>query len=270
MSLLVVFSALCSFVLVQAGSILIADLLLLGVAGMMVTGASNSLNQVIERSEDQLMDRTKDRPVAAGRMSSTEALLLAGILGTVGIAILGFRFNALSGLMGALALISYAFVYTPFKKISAAAVFFGAIPGALPLLIGGTAAAGEITSLALTLFMIQFFWQIPHFWAIAWLARDDYARAGFHLLPGSGEKDRSVAMQNLPYLILLIIAGIFPFMLGVSGLASLIVVTLVGLYFLQCGIRLAIDLTDKSARKLMFASFAYIPIALLALIIDKL
>jgi protoheme IX farnesyltransferase len=171
--------------------------------------------------------------------------------------------------MGALALISYAFVYTPFKKISAAAVFIGAIPGAMPLLIGSTAASGGFSQLALSLFMIQFFWQMPHFWAIAWLARDDYAKAGFFLLPGSGEKDRSVALQNIPYLVLLIIAGIYPFVIGVSGVVSLIVIGAMGLFFLYCGIKLAIDLTDRSARNLMFASFAYIPVTLLALIIDK-
>jgi protoheme IX farnesyltransferase len=269
LSFLVVFSAVAAFILVGNGQLLWADIFMLGLAGFMVTGASNTLNQVIEKSEDQLMARTKDRPLAAGRMNSTEALLLAGVLGTVGIAILGFRFNALSGLMGALALISYAFVYTPFKKISAVAVFFGAIPGAMPLLIGCSAATGSIGPLAIVLFAIQFFWQMPHFWAIAWLSRDDYARAGFDLLPGSGEKERLVALQNLPYLVLLILAGIFPYMMGVSGVASLVIISLCGAYFLYCGIKLVVDLKDKSARMLMFASFVYIPVTLLALIIDK-
>lgn len=269
LSLLVVFSAVAAYALAGSGSFLWIDMLLLGTSGFMVTGASNTLNQVIEKNEDRLMARTQDRPVAAGRMTSAEAVLFAGILAITGIAILGFRFNALSGLLGALALLSYAFVYTPFKKISAIAVFIGAIPGAMPLLIGCSAATGAIGPLAITLFAIQFFWQMPHFWSIAWLARDDYARAGFYLLPGSGEKNRSVAFQNIPYLLLLVLAGFFPFLLGASGIISLVVISAVGLYFLYCGVRLMIDLEDGSARRLMFASFAYIPVALIALLIDK-
>lgn len=270
LSALVVFSAVAAFMLVSTGPVLFKDILMLGIAGLLLTGGSNALNQIIERSEDKLMDRTKDRPLATGRMSVTEGLMAAGVFGMIGIAVLGFYFNTLSGLLGALSLIAYAFVYTPLKKIDAIAVFVGAIPGAMPLLIGSTAAVGSLTPMAMILFMIQFFWQMPHFWAIAWVARDDYAKAGYYLLPGGGEKNRMVAMQSIPYLILLLIAGVVPYIMGLTGLVSMIIISAVGLYFLWSGIKLVMDLSDKSARRVMFTSFAYIPVALLAMIFDKL
>jgi len=270
LSFLVVFSAVASYLFLATGTVLVADVILLAIAGWMVTAASNALNQVLEKNEDMLMNRTNDRPVTTGRMSVTEAILLAGVLGTSGIALLGFHFNAISGLLGALALISYAFIYTPFKKISSFAVLVGAVPGAVPLLIGGTAANGEITVMALVLFAIQFFWQMPHFWSIAWLMKEDYAKAGFRLLPGTGEKERMVAMQNIPFLVILLGVGTLPYLLNASGLISMIVIALTGLYFLKSGVQLVKDLSDKSARNLMFASFAYIPISLLALVIDKI
>lgn len=270
LSLLVVFSAVASYLFLVPGAAAAADVILLALAGWMVTAASNTLNQVLEKHEDTLMERTNDRPLATGRMSATEAVLLAGVLGTSGIALLGFHFNPISGLLGGLALISYAFIYTPFKKLSSMAVLVGAVPGAVPLLIGGTAATGEITLMAGVLFAIQFLWQMPHFWAIAWLMKDDYARAGYRLLPGSGERERRVAMFNIPYLALLLPAGALPFMLNAAGLVSLIVITAMGLFFLRAGVQLTMDLSQRSARNLMFASFAYIPVALLALVFDKI
>lgn len=270
LSALVVFSAVMAYAIAAEGSVQFLHLFLLGLAGWMVTAASNTINQIIERKEDQLMDRTKERPLAAGRMKVSEAILLAGLLGVLGIAILGFYFNPLSGLLGALALISYAFIYTPFKKISVAAVFVGALPGAMPLLIGCTAATGELSLLAFSLFAIQFVWQMPHFWAIAWLVKDDYAKADYFLLPSDGNKTRATAYHNIPYLLLLVLVGAAPYFLGVTGLTSLIIITLAALYFLKCGIQLVIDLKDSSAKQLMFASFIYIPVTLIALVADKL
>lgn len=270
LSSLVVFSALMAFLITVQGAFNWLDLILLGMAGWMVTAASNTLNQVIEKSEDKLMERTSDRPLPSERMSIYEAILLAGILGVTGILILALNFNMLSGLLGALALISYAFIYTPFKKISAVAVLIGAVPGAMPLLIGATAATGELSLLAMSLFAIQFMWQMPHFWSIAWLMKDDYEKAGYRLLPSNGEKNRSAALQSIPYLVLLIVTGMIPYFLGVSGIVSFIIIAITGLYFLKCGIQLAIDLTDKSAKTMMFASFIYVPVVLLALVIDKI
>jgi protoheme IX farnesyltransferase len=270
LSSLVVFSALMAYLVTFQGNAAWMNLFLLGLAGWMITAASNTLNQVIEKSEDKLMARTSDRPLPSERMSIYEAILLAGLLGTTGIVILALNFNMLSGLLGALALISYAFIYTPFKKISSAAVLIGAVPGAMPLLIGATAATGELSLVAMSLFAIQFMWQMPHFWSIAWLMKTDYEKAGYKLLPLDGEKTRAVAWQNIPYLVLLLLTGAIPFLLGVTGIISLIIIALAGLYFMKCGIQLVIDLTDKSAKRMMFASFIYIPVVLLSLVIDKI
>ena len=173
-------------------------------------------------------------------------------------------------LLGALALISYAFIYTPFKRISPVSVFIGAIPGSIPLLIGYTAASGTIGTIGIVLFTIQFFWQIPHFWSIAWLLDEDYKKAGYFLLPSNEGKTRNTALQNIPYLIGLLAVSALPFILNISGIASLIVSLIAGIYFLSAGIQLATDLSDKSARKLMFASFIYLPVVFLALVLDKI
>lgn len=242
---------------------------MLAVGGYLITGASNALNQIIEKDTDKLMTRTAHRPLATGHLSVGEALLLAGIFGVTGIITLAHYFNNLSGLLGALALLSYAFIYTPFKKVSPSAVFVGAVPGSMPLLIGWTAATGELGFGGYTLFMVQFFWQIPHFWAIAWVMDEDYKKAGFSLLPYH-EKSRRSALQNIPYLVLLIGISTLPYLLGLTGIWSLAVALVCGILFLVQGIKLSIDLSDSSARKLMFASFIYLPVVLLAYVIDKL
>ena len=216
------------------------------------------------------MTRTQNRPLPAGRMRLVEAYMIAGITGVSGILILAFYFNTLSGLLGALALISYAFIYTPFKRISPVSVFIGAIPGSIPLLIGYTAASGTIGTIGIVLFTIQFFWQIPHFWSIAWLLDEDYKKAGYFLLPSNEGKTRNTALQNIPYLIGLLAVSTLPYILNISGIASLIVSLIAGIYFLSAGIQLATDLTDKSARKLMFSSFIYLPIVFMAVGIYKI
>lgn len=271
LSFLVVFSAVMAYLIALPNSdILWYNVAFLFLGGFLVTAASNTINQIIEKDIDKLMERTKNRPLPTGRMKLVEAYLIAGFSGVAGIFILGFFFNPISGLLGALALISYAFIYTPFKKISPTAVFIGAVPGSIPLLIGWTAATGSIGIGGVILFIIQFFWQIPHFWAIAWLLNDDYKKAGYFLLPSSDGKNRITALQNIPYLICLIGVGTLPFVFGITGKVSFIISIVAGLYFLIQGIQLATDLTDKSARKLMFASFAYIPIVFIAYVLDKI
>ncbi len=271
LSFLVVFSAVMAYALaLQTLSIDWLNIFFLSVGGFLVTAASNTINQIIEKDTDKLMDRTKNRPLPAGRMKQVEAYLIGGICGVSGIAILGVVFNPVSGLLGALALILYAFIYTPFKKISPAAVFIGAIPGSMPLLIGWTAATGSIGLGGIVLFAIQFFWQIPHFWSIAWLLNDDYAKGGYQLLPSTEGKTRTTALQNIPYLICLIAVGLLPYALGLTGTISLAVSLIAGLFFLVNGIQLATDLSDKSARKLMFASFIYIPVVFIAFVLDKI
>jgi protoheme IX farnesyltransferase len=271
LSFLVVFSAVMSYLLgIHASSIDWLKIVFLSLGGFLITASSNTINQIIEKDSDKLMERTKNRPLPAGRMRSIEALLIAGMCGVVGIFILGVVFNPISGLLGALALISYAFIYTPFKKISPAAVFIGAIPGSMPLLIGWTAATGTIGLGGLVLFAIQFFWQIPHFWSIAWLLNEDYKKGGYNLLPGTEGKSRMTAMQNIPYLVLLIAVSILPYAFGFTGQISLAIALISGLFFLIQGIQLATDLSDKSAKKLMFASFIYIPVVFIAFVMDKI
>lgn len=271
LSLLVVFSAVMSYLLaLPKGTIDWVNVLFLALGGFLITASSNTINQIIEKDTDKLMDRTKNRPLPANRMKPIEAYLIAGCAGVTGIFILGVYFNMMSGFLGAISLISYAFIYTPFKKISPIAVFIGAIPGSMPLLIGWTCVTGTITIGGIVLFAIQFFWQIPHFWSIAWLLNDDYQKAGYHLLPSNQGKNRTTALQNIPYLVCLIAVSIIPYFLGIVGITALVIALIAGFAFLVYGIQLATDLTDKSARKLMFASFFYIPLVFIGFVLDKI
>lgn len=267
LSFIVVFSAGIGYLFAggeQSGFLLF----LLG--GFLVTAASNALNQVLESETDKLMTRTADRPLAALRMQAAEAILAAGIFAVAGIGILWYFFNSVSALLGALSLISYAFIYTPMKKISPIAVFIGAFPGAVPPVIGFAAASGEITDIALLLFAIQFLWQFPHFWSIAWVAYDDYAKAGFYLLPSASGKTKSSASHIVIYSLILIPVSMLPFIMKMSGLVSTIIVVLTGLLFLLQAYKLYRTCDTKDARKLMFASFLYLPVVFISLLIDKL
>lgn len=269
LSSLVVFSAVMSF-LFEGVSYTWVSLLMLSLGGILVTSSANTINQILEKDTDKLMTRTLSRPLPVGSLSVLEATIFAGIAAVTGIGILSYFFNPLSGLLGALSLIIYAFIYTPFKRVSPAAVFIGAIPGALPLLIGSSAAAGQVTTTGVFLFAVQFLWQMPHFWAIAWILNDDYAKAGFSLLPSNSGKTREAALQNIPYLLLLILTGVIGFYTGLIGITGFLVSLISGFVFLSAGIQLCVDLSDKSARKLMFASFFYIPVVLIAFVVDKI
>jgi heme o synthase len=268
LSLLVVFSAAIGYLFALTGKIDWGQFGLLCLGGFMVTGASTALNQVFEKDVDALMPRTADRPVAAGRMSSTEALLAAGVLSVLGLGILS-SFNLLTAFLGALSLLSYAFVYTPLKKITPIAVLVGAFPGAFPTLIGWVAVTGSISHEALTLFTMQFIWQFPHFWSIAWKAYDDYAKGGFYLLP-NGKKDKNSAFQIVLYCVFLIIVSLFPYFLGMSGIVSTVVVMVACIYFLYTAIKLYQEGTDKAALTVMFASFIYLPVSQIAFLLDKI
>ncbi len=269
LSLLVVFSSVMAF-LFEGVSYSWMSIIMLIAGGFLVTVSSNTINQILEKDSDKLMNRTNNRPLPTGELSVIEATIFAGLNGVLGIGILSFYFNPVSGLLAALSLLTYAFIYTPFKKISPAAVFIGAVPGALPLLIGSTVAVGHITLSGFVLFAIQFLWQMPHFWAIAWLLNDDYNKGGFTLLPSGKGKSREAALQIIPYNVFLIIAGALPFMMGMTGYYSLIIAMICGVLFLYTAIQLCIDLSDKSAKKLMFASFFYIPIVQIAFVLDKI
>ncbi len=271
LSLTVVFSAVMAFLIAVDGTFVWSDLCILLFGGMFTTGAANALNQVLEKDYDKLMKRTENRPIATGRMTVSEGVLVAGLSSLVGVSLLAF-FNPLTAFLGMVSLILYSFVYTPMKRVSNFAVTIGAIPGALPIVIGCTAAEnGQLTALALALFGIQFIWQFMHFFAIAWLGDEDYKNAGFYLLPTSdGAKDERVGKQSIIYSLFLLPISWMPYFLGATGLISAIVLTILALAFVYYGWDLYKKCSREAARAQMFFSLAYLPIALFALYFDKM
>lgn len=271
LSLLVVFSAGITYIIAAKDSLNFIDTLLFCLFGFLITGAANSLNQVLEREYDRLMTRTANRPLATERMSVSEAVLLAGISSVIGILGLAIFFNQLSGVLGAVSLISYAFVYTPMKRVSPAATWIGAVPGALPILIGWTAATGNLSGNAWFLFAIQFFWQFPHFWAIAWVSFDDYSKAGFYLLPSNeiDGRNRSTALQCMVYALVLIPNSFLGYYYEYSVLAIAVTV-LAAIFYSYMAFLLYTNLDKNAAKKLMFASFIYLPIVQMTLLLDSI
>lgn len=283
LSIMVVFSSVISYLLAPGVLFDWMQILLLFVGGMLVTGSANTINQVVERNTDAMMKRTASRPVASGRMSAEHGWGFAIVTGLIGVLILGLCFNWLSAMLAAFSLVLYAFVYTPLKSQSAFAVFVGAFPGALPCLIGwvaGTNAfypwadvtvAGETyTNLGgWVLFVLQFLWQFPHFWAIAWVAHRDYSAAGFKLLPSDKGPTKFTALQTIIYALLLVPIGILPYIVHMSGIASLIVVLVTNLFLATQCFRLYREMDVKAARRVMFSSYLHLPVVLLALLLDK-
>lgn len=269
----VVFSSIAGFMLgiYDLHSLDWMVLLKLAVGGYCMVGASNAFNQVIEKDLDALMDRTKNRPVPAGRMSQTTALIIASLLTVVGIALL-YTINPKTAMFGAVSIFLYTSVYTPLKTMTSLSVFVGAFPGAIPFMLGWVAATGEFGIEAGTLFLIQFFWQFPHFWAIGWFLYEDYEKAGFFMLP-TGKKDKGTALQIILYTVWLILASLLP-VLGYTGRLYMtpiaaIVVFLLGLWMLFYAVRLYKLRTAKSARTLMLVSVSYITLLQLVYIFDK-
>jgi len=242
---------------------------LLFAGGMMVTGGANTINQILERESDRLMKRTRTRPLPDGRMSDTEAWIFATVMGVVGAILLAMFFTPLAGLLSFFSLLLYAFAYTPMKKIHPVAVFIGAIPGALPPLIGWTAATGSIDAGGLVLFALQFFWQFPHFWAIAWVAYDDYANAGIKMLPTREKESKFTAIQCIMYSMVLIPMAMLPLQFGMTGTIGTALAVACGLLYFGASIAFYMKNDHKSARRVMFVSFIYLPVTLLALVIDK-
>lgn len=247
--------------------------LLLTIGGYLLTGASNGLNQVIEKRVDGLMERTAERPLPAGRMEPWQAILYSLLAGIIGLGCL-FTLNPLSGWLGVAALVSYAFIYTPLKSRSTLSVFVGAFPGALPPMIGYVAATGDFGIEPGTLFAVQFMWQFPHFWAIAWLAHDDYQKAGYHMLPFRAGRTKESAWQIVMYTAFCIPASLLPWALPTGspmvGNTALSVAILCGIGFMIPAIKLFRTLDRKHARQLMFASFAYLPVVQIAYVLDKI
>lgn len=270
LTLLVLFSAVMSYAIVAEGSAGWEGMLMLTLGGFFITGAANALNQVLERDFDLMMPRTANRPVATGRMSVSTAVLWAGLMAVAGITILAL-FNPLASFLGTLSLISYAFVYTPLKRSTPLSVVVGAIPGALPLIIGCVAYEGYISSTAVMLFALQFLWQFPHFWAVAWLADDDYKKAGFYLLPSkNSEKDASVGLLSFVFCLLMVASSLIAFSMGlVGGLATLVLVMLNAYWAWKCW-QLYRTCSREAARAQMFVSFFHLPVSLIVLLVDKL
>ncbi|MES2558106.1 MAG: heme o synthase [Bacteroidota bacterium] len=269
LTLLVVFSAAVTYMTAAKGAINWLDLTILSTGGFLVVAASNGLNQIIEKNYDILMVRTANRPVATNRMSVTEAAVASSLMGIIGVAIMGIYLNQLTSMLALGSLISYAFIYTPLKRVSPVSVFVGAFPGALPVLIGWTAFSGTITEEALILFGVQFIWQFPHFWSIAWILDEDYKRAGFKMLPSYG-KDRKTALQNLAFALLLIPVGFLPTQEGFTGIISGMIAIGAGLVMTYFAFRLYKTCDNKDAKRLMFASFLYLPLVQIAYLIDKI
>lgn len=246
-------------------------LIMLAVGGYCMVGASNAYNQIIEKDLDVLMDRTKNRPVPAGRMTVTTAFVIAIILTLIGLGIL-YSINPKTAMFGAVSIFLYTSIYTPLKTVTPLAVFVGAIPGAIPFMLGWVAATGDFGIEAGTLFMVQFFWQFPHFWAIGWFLFEDYEKGGFFMLP-TGKRDKSTALQVILYTIWLIIASVFP-AFGYTGQLyitpiSAVIVFLLGMWMLFYAFRLYKLRDAKAARTLMLVSVSYITLLQIVYVLDK-
>ena len=270
LSFTVVFSSVVCYLLVPGIEFDIISVLLLFAGGLLVTGAANAINQVAEKDTDALMKRTASRPVASGRMSVDEASTFAVIAAVFGMFIIGIWFNWIATLISGFSLFLYGYVYTPLKKVHSISVLVGAVPGALPCLIGWAAGDPELGAGGWILFLLQFFWQFPHFWAIAWIAHEDYTKAGFRMLPSTGGQTKYAAVQSILYAILLIPIGVLPWAFGMTGMVSMVIVLLSNLVMLWFCINLFRNMDTSAARRVMFGSYIYLPVVLLSLLADKL
>lgn len=248
-----------------------STLLMLSIGGYCMVGASNAFNQIIEKDLDSLMDRTKNRPVPSGRMSVNSALIIASLLTLIGLVLL-YLINPRTAMFGAISIFLYTSVYTPLKTKTPLSVFVGAFPGAIPFMLGWVAATGNFGIEAGTLFLIQFFWQFPHFWSIGWFLYEDYEKAGFFMLP-TGKKDKSTAIQTILYTVWLIVASLLPCLgytgqLFISPIAA-IIVFLLGFMMLYFAVKLYKERSAKAAKALMLASVSYITLLQITYIVDK-
>lgn len=274
LSFMVVFSCVIAYLLAPLATVSFWKVLLLFAGGLCITGAANAINQIVERDSDARMARTRKRPLPDRRMEVREAVLFTLVMLAAGLLIMGFVFNLLSAVLSLVSVVLYGFVYTPWKKWNSLAVFVGAFPGALPPLIGWVAATGVVTGTlsygGWVLFALQFLWQFPHFWAIGWVAYDDYRKAGFKLLPSGDGKNRYSAIQAVTYTLMLIPVGWLPYYFGMSGVASAVIIMAVGLFFVYRAVDLYRFCDVKHARKLMFSSYIYLTVMQLALLADKI
>ncbi len=268
LSITVVFSS-CFGYAIASDQLSAVNLLLFAFASYLVTASANVINQIKEKELDKLMSRTSGRPLATGLLSAQEAAIFSFIAGMLGLGILLYFFNTYAFLLSLLSLVLYGFVYTPLKRVGPIAVAVGALPGAFPPMIGWVACTGHFGLEPGILFAIQFFWQFPHFWAIAWVLDEDYSKAGFKLLPSKGGRDLSSAIQIMSYTLFLLPLCWVPYYLGMTGINSAVIALLSGILFLTQTFRLMREQSNKAALKLMFGSFLYLPVVQIAYLLDK-
>ena len=271
LSFTVVFTCVICYML--APKVMVYDwtmIFLLTFAGLCITGSANAINQAVEKDTGAQMKRTANGPVASGKISVQTAYTFATITGVLGIFIMWKYFNFSSALLSAFSLFLYAFIYTPLKKINSIAVLVGAFPGALPCLIGWVAGNDDFAFAGLSLFLIQFLWQFPHFWAIAWVAHNDYTKVGFKLLPSKEGPTRFTALQSVMYAVLMIPIGFLPYYLHLTGQISMWILLVANIFMVVQCIRLYQNRGVPAARRVMFSSYIYLPIVYLALLADKL
>jgi protoheme IX farnesyltransferase len=267
LSFSVILSALSGYLFAGGtDGLVIAELL---VGGLLVTAASNGSNQIWERQLDSLMKRTAKRPIPTGEMSVKEGLILVCVCLITGFLLL-LRINLSSALLGLAAYVSYVFIYTPMKRMSPWAVFVGAFPGAIPPMLGYIAHTNDFNLVSGVLFFIQFMWQFPHFWAIAWVVYDDYKSGGFSLLPSKTGRGKESAFQILVYSLAMIPFSLLPWILGWTGTSTLVVATVASTIFFLFAYRLFVTCELKDAKKLMFASFVYLPIIQFLYVFDRI
>ncbi len=265
----VVFSGAFGFIL-GSTVLSISHLLVFSVAAFLTTAAANTVNQIIEKELDILMKRTADRPLPSERLSINEATWFAVIALVISQFLLVYFFNEKASLLALLSFVLYGFVYTPLKRKGPVAVAVGALPGAFPPMIGWLAATNHFGLEPGILFAIQFFWQFPHFWAIAWVLDEDYQKAGFKLLPSSGGRNLNSAIQIMIYTVVLLPLCWVPFYLGMTGINSAMIAMLFGILFLIQTFHLMRKVDNKAALQLMFGSFIYLPVVQIAYLVDKL
>lgn len=270
LSFLVAFSSGFGYILGNHGMIDWSKFIPFCIGGFLVSGGAITINQILEKEYDKVMKRTMGRPLPTKRVGKLEASVYAAALLLIGFSMLFISANILTVLISIFSMLMYCFVYTPLKRVGPIAVFVGAIPGALPPLLGWVAATGHITYEALIIFGIQFVWQFPHFWAIAWLADEDYKKAGFKLLPANGKKDMRTAINIMIYTLFLLPLGLLPALIGVAGINSAIIATICGVMFLGQTFGLMRDNSRKAALKIMYGSFLYLPIVQIAYLVDKI
>jgi len=268
LSSLVIFSSFLGY-MIAPGDTIWLQVLWLSIGGAFVTGAANSFNQIIEKDLDKIMDRTQKRPLPDNRITVKEALVFSFILAIVGVGSL-LLVNVLCAGLGVLAMVLYVFAYTPLKQITPLSVFVGAIPGSFPPMLGYVAATNHFGMEAGVLFAVQFFWQFPHFWAIAWKLNDDYLKAGFKMLPSLGGRDKKSAFQIMLYTAMMLPMGTMPYVVGMSNVYSVPLALLLTMPMLVYSVKLYLTLDMKYAVKVMFSSFYYLPLILIIYLITKI